>query len=180
MPESATECTASDNIEDEKDRVLFIRSVCHLFASKARITLNPKKLYEAQGYAVKEMLKIAHQDEVLARGATLVLHSWGVATVQEGEVVKGVVFESKEGRKAILAQQGLQVQLAIKVQLDRQVGLDHKAPQEQQDPPVPLVLLDLKAIPAPQENGVHTLDTPRCIHSAQQPPQLTQVVDMFV
>ena len=49
----------SDNIEDEKDRVLFIRSVCQLFAAKARITLNPKKLYEAQGYAVKEMLKIA-------------------------------------------------------------------------------------------------------------------------
>lgn len=49
----------SDNIEDEKDRVLFIRSVCQLFSSKARITLNPKKLYESQGYAVKEMLKIA-------------------------------------------------------------------------------------------------------------------------
>lgn len=49
----------SDNIEDEKDRVIFIRSVCQLFASKARITLNPKKLYESQGYAVKEMLKIA-------------------------------------------------------------------------------------------------------------------------
>lgn len=49
----------SDDIEDEKDRVLFIRSVCQLFASKARITLNAKKLYEAQGYAVKEMLKIA-------------------------------------------------------------------------------------------------------------------------
>lgn len=37
----------SDNIEDEKDRVLLIRSICQLFASKARITLNPKKLYEA-------------------------------------------------------------------------------------------------------------------------------------
>ena len=49
----------TDNIEDEKDRVLFIRSVCQMFATKARITLNPKKLYEAQGYAVKEMLKIA-------------------------------------------------------------------------------------------------------------------------
>ena len=49
----------SDDIEEEKDRVLFIRSVCQLFASKARITLNPKRLYEAQGYAVKEMLKIA-------------------------------------------------------------------------------------------------------------------------
>lgn len=49
----------SDDIEDEKDRVNFIRSVCNLFASKARITLNPKKLYEAQGFAVKEMLKVA-------------------------------------------------------------------------------------------------------------------------
>lgn len=49
----------SDDIEDEKDRVIFIRSVCQLFASKARIQLNPKKLYEAQGFAVKEMLKIA-------------------------------------------------------------------------------------------------------------------------
>lgn len=30
-----------------------------MFATKARIILNPKKLYEAQGHAVKEMLKIA-------------------------------------------------------------------------------------------------------------------------
>lgn len=50
-----------------------------------------------------EMLKIAHQDEVLARGATLLLHAWGVATIQEGNEVQGVVFESKEGRQAILA-----------------------------------------------------------------------------
>ena len=49
----------SDDIEDEKDRVSFIRQVCQLFASKARIILNPKKLYEATGYAVKELLKIA-------------------------------------------------------------------------------------------------------------------------
>lgn len=49
----------SDDIEDEKDRVSFIRQVCQLFASKARIILNPKKLYEASGYAVKELLKIA-------------------------------------------------------------------------------------------------------------------------
>jgi hypothetical protein len=33
--------------------------VCQLFSTKARIQLNPKKLYEAQGFAVKEMLKIA-------------------------------------------------------------------------------------------------------------------------
>ena len=50
-----------------------------------------------------EMLKIAHQDEVLARGVGLVLHGWAVATVQEDNEVKGVVFESKSGRQAILA-----------------------------------------------------------------------------
>lgn len=49
----------SDDIEDEKDRVNFIRQICQLFASKARIVLNPKKLYEASGYAVKELLKVA-------------------------------------------------------------------------------------------------------------------------
>jgi len=49
----------SDDIEDEKDRVNFIRQICQLFASKARIVLNPKKLYEASGFAVKELLKIA-------------------------------------------------------------------------------------------------------------------------
>jgi len=49
----------SDEIEDEKDRIMFIRSVCQLFANKARIVLNPKKLYEASGYAVKELIKIS-------------------------------------------------------------------------------------------------------------------------
>jgi clusterin-associated protein 1 len=49
----------SDDIEDMKDRVIFIKQICQMFATKARIILNPKKLYEAQGHAVKEMLKIA-------------------------------------------------------------------------------------------------------------------------
>ena len=49
----------SDDIEDEKDRVGFIRSVCQIFASKARIIMKPKMLYEASGNAVKELLKIA-------------------------------------------------------------------------------------------------------------------------
>lgn len=38
---------------------MFIKSICQLFLSKARIKLNPKKLYEANGYAVKELLKVA-------------------------------------------------------------------------------------------------------------------------
>ena len=49
----------SDVIDTESDRIIFIKQVVHLFASKARIKLNPKRIYEANGYAVKEMLKIA-------------------------------------------------------------------------------------------------------------------------
>lgn len=49
----------SDDIEEEKDRINFIKSVTTLFYSKARIKLNPKKLYTADGYAVQELLKVA-------------------------------------------------------------------------------------------------------------------------
>jgi clusterin-associated protein 1 len=49
----------SDNINEERDRVIFIKSICQLFLTKARIKINPKKLYEANGYAVKELLKVA-------------------------------------------------------------------------------------------------------------------------
>lgn len=48
-----------DDIEDEKSRVEFIKSICSLFAVKARIKLLPKKIYGADGYAVQEILKVA-------------------------------------------------------------------------------------------------------------------------
>ena len=46
------------NIETEQDRVIFIKSAAQLMATKAHIKLNTKKLYGADGYAVKELLKI--------------------------------------------------------------------------------------------------------------------------
>jgi len=49
----------SDDINEEKDRVEFMRSIVNLFAVKARIKLNPKKLYQADADAVGEILKIA-------------------------------------------------------------------------------------------------------------------------
>ena len=49
----------SDSIEDEQDRVMFIKNIAHIMATRARIKLNTKKLYGSDGYAVKEMLKIA-------------------------------------------------------------------------------------------------------------------------
>jgi hypothetical protein len=50
-----------------------------------------------------EMLKMASLDLVQARGVRLLLHAWGVAPVLEGSLVRGVIFESKSGRQAILA-----------------------------------------------------------------------------
>lgn len=48
----------SDDINEEKDRVEFMRTIVNLFAVKARIKLNPKKLYQADSDAVTEILKI--------------------------------------------------------------------------------------------------------------------------
>lgn len=42
----------SDDINEEKDRVEFMRAIVSHFAVKARIKLNPKKLYQADADAV--------------------------------------------------------------------------------------------------------------------------------
>jgi hypothetical protein len=49
-----------------------------------------------------EILKCVLNDLVTESGVTLLLHSWGSRAVVEGNTVKGVVFESKSGRQAIL------------------------------------------------------------------------------
>merc|ERR1711907_871552 len=48
----------SSDIDSEQDRVIFIKSVAQFMATKAHIKLNTKKLYQADGYAVKELLKV--------------------------------------------------------------------------------------------------------------------------
>ncbi|CAD8132272.1 unnamed protein product [Paramecium pentaurelia] len=49
----------SDNIDEERHRVEFIKQITTLFVSKARIKINPKRLYMADVYAVQEILKIS-------------------------------------------------------------------------------------------------------------------------
>jgi hypothetical protein len=49
-----------------------------------------------------EILKDELNDMVLEAGADLLLHSWGTQVIKEGNTVKGVFFESKSGRQAIL------------------------------------------------------------------------------
>ncbi|KAJ7390189.1 Clusterin-associated protein 1 [Desmophyllum pertusum] len=46
------------DVDTEQDRVLFIKSVAQFMATKAHIKLNTKKMYGADGYAVKELLKV--------------------------------------------------------------------------------------------------------------------------
>lgn len=48
-----------DIIEEERDRVEFIRSASQFFYQNLKIKLNLKKLYSSDGYCVQELLKIA-------------------------------------------------------------------------------------------------------------------------
>ena len=48
----------TDNIEDEKARVEFIRAACSFFYNNLKLKLNSKKLYAADGHAVQELLKV--------------------------------------------------------------------------------------------------------------------------
>ncbi len=50
-----------------------------------------------------ERLKLVSQEMLLEAGVRLVFHSWAAMPVVEDGCVKGVIFESKEGRRAILA-----------------------------------------------------------------------------
>jgi 2-polyprenyl-6-methoxyphenol hydroxylase-like FAD-dependent oxidoreductase len=50
-----------------------------------------------------ERLKLLSQEIVLERGVKLVFHSWAAMPIVENGAVRGVTFESKEGRMAIRA-----------------------------------------------------------------------------
>jgi ribulose 1,5-bisphosphate synthetase/thiazole synthase len=51
-----------------------------------------------------ELLKCVLNDMALEAGVNLLLHSWGASAVVEQNKVKGVIFESKSGRQAVLGQ----------------------------------------------------------------------------
>ncbi|KAM7409600.1 hypothetical protein PAMA_001200 [Pampus argenteus] len=46
------------DVDTESDRIFFIKAVAQFMVTKAHIKVNTKRLYQADGYAVKEMLKI--------------------------------------------------------------------------------------------------------------------------
>lgn len=52
-----------------------------------------------------EEMKYVAQEMVLEAGASLLFHCWGAMPIVEDNAVRGVVYESKAGRQAILAKQ---------------------------------------------------------------------------
>ncbi|GMH32288.1 hypothetical protein BSKO_00122 [Bryopsis sp. KO-2023] len=48
-----------DDIATEQERVAFLQSIAQIMLTKSRLKLNIKRLYAADGHAVKELLKIA-------------------------------------------------------------------------------------------------------------------------
>ncbi|KAG7400387.1 Clusterin-associated protein 1 [Phytophthora boehmeriae] len=51
--------SVTEEIDTEEDRVQFLTQIATEVLAKARIRLNPKKLYAADGFAVKELIKLA-------------------------------------------------------------------------------------------------------------------------
>eukprot|EP00045_Choanoeca_perplexa_P009790 m.95755 g.95755 ORF g.95755 m.95755 type:complete len:405 (+) comp15028_c0_seq3:86-1300(+) len=49
---------APTDIEGESDRVIFIKAMASFMATKAHVRLSTQKLYGADGYAVRELLKV--------------------------------------------------------------------------------------------------------------------------
>jgi len=52
-------CSIPDDISTEAHRVMFIKAVCEKVVVRTNVKLNARKLYGADGYAVKEMLRLA-------------------------------------------------------------------------------------------------------------------------
>jgi len=77
----------------------FGTDICDYGTERAdgRIHWQPTVDPEGAKYLMDEMVREA--------GVEMFFHSWGVDVIQDGNRVQGVVFESKQGRQAILAKQ---------------------------------------------------------------------------
>jgi len=60
-----------DDISTEARRVAFLKSAVEKVVLKTGIRMNPRKLYQADGYAVKELLKLAEKLTEAQRSVTL-------------------------------------------------------------------------------------------------------------
>jgi hypothetical protein len=86
---------------------LVTRGLCEEFLKRLEkmgdgaIVCRDSKVY--QPTVDPEAAKVLMDDMVQEAKVDMFFHTWGVDVIQSGNAVQGVVFESKEGRKAILA-----------------------------------------------------------------------------
>merc|ERR1719440_1140860 len=78
-----------DDITTEKDRVAFLKSVAEQLLVKARVKLNLKNLYASNGFAVRELLKVA----------TLLHEAHRTANLEQDEGDEGVPADIGPGHK---------------------------------------------------------------------------------
>lgn len=86
---------------------LVTRGLCEEFLKRLEgmgdgaIVCRDPKVY--QPTVDPEAAKVLMDEMVQEAGVEMLFHAWGVDVIQAGNNVQGVVFESKEGRQAILA-----------------------------------------------------------------------------
>ena len=83
----------------------FMRRAVALGSHVASATPREKDKGHWQPTVDPEGAKYLMDRMVAEAGVEMFFHAWGVDTIQNGNCVHGVVFESKEGRQAILAKQ---------------------------------------------------------------------------
>ena len=66
-----------DDISTETERVKFLQATAQIMLTKARIKLNIKRLYSADGLAVKELLKVASLLHKATQKAAVEDEVWG-------------------------------------------------------------------------------------------------------
>lgn len=96
--------------ERRNDRYEFVtRGICREFIDRAvrmgRTVCRPcpPETVNWQPTIDAEAAKVLMDRMVAEAKVDMFFHSWGVDVIQDGNVVKGVIFESKQGRQAILA-----------------------------------------------------------------------------
>jgi hypothetical protein len=102
---------ATGRREENGRWTLVTRGICEEFMNRSLAlgagvsTRRPSDRHHWQPTIDPEGAKFLMDEMIAEAGVEMFFHSWGVDVIQDGPRVLGVVFESKQGRQAILAKQ---------------------------------------------------------------------------
>ena len=100
IPNASLGVSLSDIGRDDDPALIHVWSRIHGCVSE----YEPRRLVRAVYYEPNQLkiemdkMLLEHQDAI-----RVMCHCWGTKPIMEGNICKGVIFESKEGRKAVLA-----------------------------------------------------------------------------